>query len=64
MTDACLHCINMGCDGCRNCDQQGGDKTLYQTADVAELQRRRNILIDACFFAIAGEMGEIKEIEL
>ena len=56
MTDACLHCINTGSDVCRNCDQQGGDKTLYQTADVAELQRRRNILIDACFFAIAGEM--------
>lgn len=54
MTDGCLHCSNTGSDICQKCDQMRGDKALYQIADLTELQRRRKIIIDACFYAIAG----------
>lgn len=51
MTYACFHCENFGSPSCSKCNQQQGSETLYKFAELAELQRRRKLIIDACFYA-------------
>lgn len=51
MTYACFHCKNFGYPSCSKCNQQQGSEILYEFAELAELQRRRNLLIEACFDA-------------